>query len=138
MRLNSLSITAASRGRSSGSGSRLWSAGAAVIRRMSAFGRSGLLSSSTHAPADTAPQHALHLSVRIGIATGRLPYGCDLNNCAVKDRAKSEWNGVADGLVSLLLSLMLSISSYLLGHGLDNLCRPWQVGLLPGIYRYSC
>jgi hypothetical protein len=90
MRLNSLSITAATRTRSSGSGSRLWSAGAAVIRRMSAFGRSGLLSSSTHAPPDAAPQHALHLSVRIGIATGRLPYGCNLNNCAVKDRAKSE------------------------------------------------
>jgi hypothetical protein len=90
MRLNSLSITAASRARSSGSGSRLWSAGAAVIRRMSAFGRSGLLSTSTHAPVDAAPQHALHLSVRIGIATGRLPHGCDLNNCAVKDRAKSK------------------------------------------------
>lgn len=91
-RLNSLSITAASRaGRSSSSGSRLWSAGAAVIRRMSVFGRSGLLSTSMRAPADPGSHATLHVSVRIGIATGRLPYGCDLNNCAVKDRAKSEW-----------------------------------------------
>lgn len=90
-RLNSLSITAASRaGRSSSSGSRLWSAGAAVIRRMSVFGRSGLLSTSMRAPADPGSHAALHVSVRIGIATGRLPYGCNLNNCAVKDRAKSE------------------------------------------------
>jgi hypothetical protein len=91
-RLNSLSITAASRaGRSSSSGSRLWSAGAAVIRRMSVFGRSGLLNSSMRTPAEPGSHAALHVSVRIGIATGRLPYGCELNNCAVKDRAKSEW-----------------------------------------------
>lgn len=89
-RLASLSITAASRGRSSGSGSRLWSAGVSVVRRFSMFGRSGLLSGSSHTPVAAPPQHALHLSVRIGIATGRLPYGCDLNTCPVKDRAKSE------------------------------------------------
>lgn len=97
-RLPSLSLTAASRGRSSGSGSRLWNAGAAVVRRFSVFGRSGLLSGSAHTPVVAPPQHALHLSVRIGIATGRLPYGTDLNTCAVKDRAKSEcsalWAGV--------------------------------------------
>lgn len=60
------------------------------MRRFSVFGRSGLLSSSTQAAGDTPHQHHLHLSVRIGVATGTLPYGCDLNNCGVKDRAKSE------------------------------------------------
>jgi hypothetical protein len=106
MGMHSLSITAASRGRSSGSGSRLWSAGAAVMRRFSVFSRSGMLSSSTLAPGDVAPQHALQLSVRIGIATGRLPHGCDLNNCAVKDKAKSE-------LITYLCASWVSTGSFL-------------------------
>jgi len=88
--MNSLSITGVSRARSSGSGSRIWNAGAAVVRRFSAFGRSGLLSGGAQVAREVSHQPALHLSVRIGIATGTLAHGTDLNSCNVKERAKSE------------------------------------------------
>lgn len=71
--------------RSSGSGSRLWGA----MRRFSAFGRGGA-GGGMQGTSEAGGPNALHLNVRIGVASGWLVYGNDLNNCAVKDRAKSE------------------------------------------------
>lgn len=73
---------------SSTNGSRFWSA-ANIARRISAFGKSGpSYGKSSVFGADQQPMQLLKLAIRIGIATGPLPYGCDVSNCAVKDRAK--------------------------------------------------
>jgi hypothetical protein len=92
-----------------------------VMRRFSVFSRSGMLSSSTMAAGDIAPQHALQLSVRIGIATGRLPCGCDLNNCAVKDKAKSEWITCCCATRALLAACFSSRCACCLQHSMPNL-----------------
>jgi hypothetical protein len=82
-------------GQSSRPTSRLYSAGSALISRLSRVVRGSLSGSRLlhpHAP-DVDDVQELRLSVRIGIATGWLVYGCSLEDSAVTERAKSEcWN----------------------------------------------
>jgi hypothetical protein len=70
----------------------------ALMHRFSQFARS---TSGAGMPAASAVAHhpsmkVLRLSVRIGIATGLLPYGVDVSNSAVACRAKGE-GGVCSG-----------------------------------------
>lgn len=75
------------------SGSKFWNAGASLMKRFGAFSKTGLAYSRGSAfGGDHQPMQLLKLAIRIGIATGPLPHGTDVNNCAVKDRAK----GMAD------------------------------------------
>jgi hypothetical protein len=62
-----------------------------MVRRLSVFGRSGLLSGGSPMSREVLQQpSSLHLSVRIGVATGSVPYGTSLDQSTVKHRAKSE------------------------------------------------
>eukprot|EP00878_Enallax_costatus_P004317 GHUV01004548.1.p1 GENE.GHUV01004548.1~~GHUV01004548.1.p1 ORF type:complete len:1095 (+),score=312.31 GHUV01004548.1:392-3676(+) len=84
------------RQRSSG-GSKFWGAGVNIVRRFSAFTKSG--SSYTKGGvlgSDQQPLQLLKLAIRIGVATGPLPYGTDVGNCAVKDKAKEYISDVAN------------------------------------------
>eukprot|EP00882_Tetradesmus_deserticola_P006586 GHRQ01006933.1.p1 GENE.GHRQ01006933.1~~GHRQ01006933.1.p1 ORF type:complete len:343 (+),score=136.35 GHRQ01006933.1:148-1029(+) len=76
--------------KSGDSSSKVWVNGAAAfMRRFAQLGRNG---SGQMQPMQLAseqvPMQVLRLAVRIGIATGTLPYGVDVANCTVKDRAK--------------------------------------------------
>lgn len=72
--------------------SRLYSAGSALMSRLSRVVRSNLSGSGLLHPyvPDVHDVQELRLSVRIGIATGWLLYGCSLEGSAVTERAKSE------------------------------------------------
>jgi hypothetical protein len=74
------------------SGSRLWSA-LRLTRTLSraaqtASGRQASTAGVVQAAGLQAPLRMVRVVVRIGVATGPLPYGQDVANCAVKDRAK--------------------------------------------------
>lgn len=70
-------------------GSKFWGAGVNIVRRFSTFGKSSSSYSKNGVwGADQQPMQLLKLAVRIGVATGPLPYGTDVSNCAVKDKAK--------------------------------------------------
>lgn len=72
--------------------SRLYSAAGSMIMQMLPRRMRSTMHSSMMPPLGSDNQQdALRLSVRIGIATGWLCYGSSLENCAVKDRAKSEF-----------------------------------------------
>lgn len=80
--------------RNAGSGaSRLYSAGSSLMHRLSRAmrgnARGGLLPQRY---TDVAGVHELRLSVRIGIATGWLHYGSNVDNSLVTKRAKCEWD----------------------------------------------
>ncbi|WIA21437.1 hypothetical protein OEZ85_000648 [Tetradesmus obliquus] len=62
---------------------------------MGTIGGSSNLGGST--AAKQGPIKVLQLAVRIGIASGLLPYGCDVSECAVKFRAKELVSDVANG-----------------------------------------
>lgn len=70
--------------------SRLYTAGSVLVQRLSRALRSNI-NSSLLPPlgSDTHNLQQLRLSVRIGVATGWLQYGCTLDNCVIKERAKS-------------------------------------------------
>jgi hypothetical protein len=70
------------------SSSKLWHAGAAIMRRFSNFGRSATSMRASGGSGDGAPMQVLRLAVRIGISTGQLSHGVDVANCMVKWRAK--------------------------------------------------
>jgi hypothetical protein len=74
----------------SDSSSKVWmNSAAAFMRRFSQFGRSGSgQQRPLQAASEQVPMQVLRLALRVGIATGTLPYGVDVANCAVKDRAK--------------------------------------------------
>uniref|UniRef100_A0A383VNF8 Guanylate cyclase domain-containing protein n=1 Tax=Tetradesmus obliquus TaxID=3088 RepID=A0A383VNF8_TETOB len=85
-----------------GSNSRLQSVSAALLNRFANRGnKSGSLVSpmgSNAAGLQTQQQlKALRISVRIGIASGTLHYGSDLQNCTVTHRAKELVSDVANG-----------------------------------------
>lgn len=72
--------------------SRLASAGSSLMHRLSQVVRGGLHSGILQ-PLGADGGHGAHelrLSVRIGVATGWLPYGCSLESSAVFVRAKSK------------------------------------------------
>lgn len=83
------SQTTASTAHSSRPTSRLYSAGSMLMSRLSRVMRTNL-GSGTAGSAGQQDIQQLRLSVRIGIATGWLPYGCTLESSAVTERAKSE------------------------------------------------
>lgn len=83
------SKTTASTAPSSRPTSRLYSAGSMLMSRLSRVMRTNLGSGTTGSAGQPDIQQ-LRLSVRIGIATGWLPYGCTLESSAVTERAKSE------------------------------------------------
>jgi hypothetical protein len=76
--------------RVSDSSSKVWmNSAAAFMRRFSQFGRNGSgQQRPMQAASEQVPMQVLRLALRVGIATGTLPYGVDVANCAVKDRAK--------------------------------------------------
>jgi hypothetical protein len=76
----------------SNSSSKVWMhSAAAFMRRFSQFGRSGSGQSRPMQQShEQVPMQVLRLALRVGIATGTLPYGVDVANCAVKDRAKGK------------------------------------------------
>ncbi|WIA30200.1 hypothetical protein OEZ86_000292, partial [Tetradesmus obliquus] len=76
--------------KASDSSSKVWMHNAAAfVRRFSQFGRSGSSQQQQlRAASEHVPMQVLRLALRVGIATGTLPYGVDVASCAVKDRAK--------------------------------------------------
>ncbi|WIA41351.1 hypothetical protein OEZ86_004944 [Tetradesmus obliquus] len=83
-----------------GSNSRLQSVSAALLNRFANRGnKSGSLVSPMGSNAAGPQQQlkALRISVRIGIASGTLHYGSDLQNCTVTHRAKELVSDVANG-----------------------------------------
>jgi hypothetical protein len=69
--------------------SRLYSAGSMLMTRLTRVMRTNL-GSGTAGSAGQHDSQQLRLSVRMGIATGWLPYGCTLESSAVTERAKSK------------------------------------------------
>jgi hypothetical protein len=84
--------------------SKVWMhSAAAFMRRFSQFGCSGSgQSRPMQQPHEQVPMQVLRLALRVGIATGTLPYGVDVANCTVKDRAKGK-TGSAWGLIPAAL-----------------------------------
>jgi hypothetical protein len=77
--------------RSSAGESRLLSAGSVLVRRLSQLSRRATLSGQLlPVTQELRDMQELQLSVRIGIATGSLPYGSDVACSSVKHRAKGE------------------------------------------------
>lgn len=90
------SQTTVSTAHSSRPTSRLYSAGSMLMTRLTRVMRTNLGSGTV----GSAGQHdiqQLRLSVRMGIATGWLPYGCTLESSAVTERAKNYVSEVANG-----------------------------------------
>jgi hypothetical protein len=61
-----------------------------------------------------APLQMVRVVVRIGVATGPLPHGLDVTNCAVKDRAKGgqcRWVWSHAGAVNTAAAAVPSISA---------------------------
>jgi hypothetical protein len=80
-----------------GSNSRLQSVSAALLQRFANRGsKSGSLlgpvGSNTGGPQTQQQLKALRITVRIGIASGTLHYGSDLQNCTVTHRAKGRFD----------------------------------------------
>jgi hypothetical protein len=76
------------------SATKLKSTASTFMQRLTGRGSGmGTISGSSNL-GSTAPKQSpikvLQLAVRIGIASGLLPYGCDVSECAVKFRAKGE------------------------------------------------
>jgi len=71
--------------------SRLYSAGSALMHRLSRAVRSNFSSAILQPAGSDHGIQELRLSVRIGIATGWLTYGATLDNSKIKERAKSKY-----------------------------------------------
>jgi hypothetical protein len=81
------------------SATRLKATASTFMQRLTGRGSGmGTIGGSSNLGASTAgkqgPIKVLQLAVRIGIASGLLPYGCDVSECAVKVRAKGEQESV--------------------------------------------
>jgi hypothetical protein len=76
------------------SATKLKSTASTFMQRLTGRGSGmGTIGGSSGLGSAAAKQHpikVLQLAVRIGIASGLLPYGCDVSECAVKVRAKGE------------------------------------------------
>lgn len=96
--------------------SRLYSAGSALMSRLSRVVRSNIGSGMLQPMgSDTQDVQQLRLSVRIGIATGWLPYGTNLESSVVTERAKSEY-------ISSLLSHLQPPTAFPQLHPLFSQC----------------
>jgi hypothetical protein len=104
-----------------GSGStKTWGASGFMRKFSQMTGKSSQLSSMLNGVGDPqCPLKVVRLAVRIGIATGPLPYNCEVANCAVKDKAKGEatlWMlcNVPFGHLHLHLYLLCNVPSDML------------------------
>jgi hypothetical protein len=76
----------------SDSSSKVWMhSAAAFMRRFLQFGHSGSgQQRPMQQPQEQVPMQVLRLGLRVGVATGTLPFGVDVANCTVEDRAKGK------------------------------------------------
>jgi len=104
-----------------GSGStKTWGASGFIRKISQMTGKSSQQSNTLSGLGDPqCPLKVVRLAVRIGIATGPLPYNCEVANCAVKDKAKGEatlWMlcNVPFGHLHLHLYLLCNVPSDML------------------------